>query len=89
MDNFYFLIKRTQLGKIVIYTINYRSKSLKKCLYYNYPICFTSYQIHNLVLLISFHYLIDVISVKHALYLGKELSKLEISIFTKQIYIQD
>nr|YP_009399072.1 hypothetical protein [Taenioma perpusillum]ARW68469.1 hypothetical protein [Taenioma perpusillum] len=88
MDNLYFLIKRVKTGKIIVYSINYNFKLPVKYFYYHYPICFTSYNIDNLLRLMFYHNLINFISIKHAVYLGREASKLEACIFTQQTYLQ-
>nr|YP_009392446.1 hypothetical protein [Caloglossa monosticha]ARW61008.1 hypothetical protein [Caloglossa monosticha] len=86
MDDIYFLIKIIDIQKIDLYFVK---KSIGSLNIYNYPICFTASNTDLLIFLLKTHSLIDFITPGHFIYLGKELLKTEICIFSKQKYIQD
>nr|YP_009397198.1 hypothetical protein [Thuretia quercifolia]ARW66384.1 hypothetical protein [Thuretia quercifolia] len=54
-----------------------------------YPVCFTGYSIDLILYLFSLHPFINLLSVQHALYIGKELLKAEMACFSQQLYIQE
>nr|YP_009332743.1 hypothetical protein [Membranoptera weeksiae]YP_009332961.1 hypothetical protein [Membranoptera tenuis]AHZ94755.1 hypothetical protein [Membranoptera weeksiae]AKL79217.1 hypothetical protein [Membranoptera tenuis] len=82
MDNYYFLVRVSNSQKIELYCFD-------KIMTYNYPICFSGSNMNTVLYLLSLHNIIKSISIIHALYLGKELSKAEIVLFTDQRYIQE
>nr|YP_009546554.1 hypothetical protein [Gelidium kathyanniae]AYO27902.1 hypothetical protein [Gelidium kathyanniae] len=82
IDQKYCLIRATQKDQQII--MYYYDHSIS-----NYPICFTSYQS---VLIYKLIYLYDgfsILSIFHLLYIAKELYKAELSLYFKQVYIQD
>nr|YP_009393686.1 hypothetical protein [Caloglossa beccarii]ARW62248.1 hypothetical protein [Caloglossa beccarii] len=83
MDDFYCLIKLVK-KKIEFYFIKNKSNAG----IYNYPICFTGFTVNLLTVLIQSHELINFLSIDHWLYLGQELFKIEVAIFSGQEYIQ-
>lgn len=87
MDNLYFLIRVSSNQLIELYCIKYSLNNLNYN--YIYPICFTASTSKNILYLLNFHKLVNYISIYHALYLGRELYKAEIALFTKQKYIQE
>jgi len=88
MDNYYCLIKIVQnKQRIEVYFVN-SDCSLKKFLY-NYPMCFTANSLNNIILLLDSHDFINTLSLQHTLYIGKELYKAELALFSSQLYIQE
>nr|YP_009244292.1 hypothetical protein Gvag_079 [Gelidium vagum]AMK96534.1 hypothetical protein Gvag_079 [Gelidium vagum] len=83
IDQKYCLITAIQEDQqIIMYYYDYSAS--------DYPICFTSYQ--SSVLIYKLIYLYDdlnTLSIVHLLYLAQELYKAELSLYFKQIYIQD
>nr|YP_009326741.1 hypothetical protein [Membranoptera platyphylla]AMJ16998.1 hypothetical protein [Membranoptera platyphylla] len=82
MDDYYFLVRVNHSQKIELYCFD-------KIMTCSYPTCFTGSSMNILLDLLSLHNIIKSISIIHALYLGKELSKAEIVLFTNQKYIQE
>ena len=85
MDCFYCLIKLVK-KKIEVYFIANKIILQNK---YNYPICFTSFNIAFLILLLQNHDCFNSLSVSHYIYLGQEFAKVEIAIFSGQVYVQN
>nr|YP_009392853.1 hypothetical protein [Caloglossa intermedia]ARW61415.1 hypothetical protein [Caloglossa intermedia] len=85
MDNTYFLIRVVAIKKIDLYFIK-RSTFLSYI--YNYPICFTASNTDILIFLLKKHNLVNLLSSEHSIYLGKELLKIDICLFSGQKYIQ-
>lgn len=54
-----------------------------------YPVCFTSYQSVSIYKLLYLYNDFSNLSITHLLYIAKELYKAELSLYFKQIYIQD
>lgn len=88
MDSIYCLVKVVNINKIEVYLIKNTVFLQNNSNMYNYPICFTAFSINLLILLLTTHDLFNLLSIKHCIYLGKELSKVEMSIYSKQYYIQ-
>lgn len=88
MDSIYFLIKVLNISKIELYLMKNKIMLSSKFNMYNYPICFTAFNVNLLISLLTSHDLSNLLSIQHCIYLGKELSKVEISIFIRQQYIQ-
>jgi len=90
MDNFYCLIKIiNNTEKIEIYCFRHFIKISDNKTFNSYPLCFTAYDFNSIFLLLSLHYLLNLLSLPHILYLGKELFKAELALFSEQIYIQE
>lgn len=91
MDSFYCLVRIILNKQLSLYYLNRRSSSklTYKIKRINYPICFTAKSAKNMIKLLSLHSYFDLIASNHAFYLGVELYKAELSLFLKQIYIQD
>lgn len=91
MDSFYCLVRIPLNEKISLYciynndTLNLRVKTYSL----SYPICFTAESSEKIILLLSRHSIFTLFSINHALYLGKELYKAELSLLLKQYYLQD
>ncbi len=91
MDSFYCLVRIMFQKKIVLYYIVKKDNlaSYKKDSMYLYPTCFTANSANSMIKLLSLHNFFAMSSIKHALYLGKELYKAEIALIFNQIYIQE
>lgn len=87
IDNVYCLIKIIQKKFIELYII--KSKVIVNNHAYNYPLCFIGINCNLILKLLSLHDNLSLLSFNHALYIGKELYKAEISLIINQIYIQD
>lgn len=86
MDDIYCLIKVINIKKIDLYFIK---NKIVLCGFYNYPICFTAFNTNLLILLLKTHDLVGALSLEHYIYLGKELSRIEVCIFSSQEYTQN
>lgn len=91
MDSCYCLVRIILNKKLSLYYLNFKSscKISYKVKKIDYPICFTAKSAENILKLLSLHSYFDLISINHAFYLGIEVYKAELSLFLKQIYIQN
>nr|YP_009391820.1 hypothetical protein [Acrosorium ciliolatum]ARW59964.1 hypothetical protein [Acrosorium ciliolatum] len=86
IDNLYCLIKVLEGQKIELYCINNEVNiNISK---YNYPLCFTAFKSNFIIELFCLYDNLNFLSTYHALYLGQELYKAEVSYAINQIYIQ-
>ena len=91
MDSFYCLVRIILNKQLSLYYLHFTSSRnfTNKIKTIDYPICFTARSSQNIIKLISLHSCFDLITHNHAFYLGRELYKAELSLFLKQIYIQN
>nr|YP_009244093.1 hypothetical protein Gele_080 [Gelidium elegans]AMK96335.1 hypothetical protein Gele_080 [Gelidium elegans] len=82
MDQKYCLIRATQKNRQII--MYYYDKSIS-----GYPVCFISYQSALIYRLLDLYNDSSNLSITHLLYIAKELYKAELSLYFKQVYIQD
>ena len=82
MDNYYCLIKFILPSSYILYLFDNRFID-------KYPLCLASYSSNMICDLIDLHDVFIILSVKHTLYLGKELYKAEICSKLGQKYIQN
>nr|YP_009295358.1 hypothetical protein BI108_pgp037 [Dasya binghamiae]AOH77370.1 hypothetical protein [Dasya binghamiae] len=89
MDKFYCLIRVIKKKRIELYCFRRLNNIDDNSFIYTYPICFTANSFKTITYLFNLHNIINMLSINHILYLGKELFKAELSLFSHQIYIQE
>lgn len=91
MDSFYCIVRIILNKKLSLFCFNYSSSVWmgQKIKRMYYPICFSAKSSTTIIKLFSLHSCYKIMSMNHALYLGKELYKAELSLILHQVYIQN